>query len=134
MATRSTITAKTTDGKFKSIYCHFDGYVSHNGRILLEHYNDQAKIDALVNLGALSSLAASPEKPAGHTFETPIEGYCVAYGRDRGEADTEPSVGDTADEALENGWQPQSLQYLWDGEKWFVNGKPLADEVAAWIK
>lgn len=39
MGTRSSITVKMTDGSFKSVYCHFDGYLDHNGKMLAGHYN-----------------------------------------------------------------------------------------------
>ena len=55
MSTRSSIAIKTADG-IKSIYCHWDGYVDHNGRILKEHYQSPAKIAELIALGDLSSL------------------------------------------------------------------------------
>ena len=127
MGTRSTITAKTSDGKFKSIYCHWDGYLDNNGRILLNSYADQQKIDALMALGDLSSLGASPEKPNGHSFDKPVDGYCVAYGRDRGEQGTEARIGDTAAEAQK---RAEEYNYLWDGTSWTVHGKSLADAIA----
>lgn len=84
MATRSTIWLKKGE-VYTGIYCHWDGYPSNNGKILLEHYDTEEKVEALVALGSLSSLGASPEAPEGHTFEKPVEGHCVAYARDRGE-------------------------------------------------
>jgi len=36
-----------------TIYCHWDGYVNHNGMILKEHYD---KVQELIALGGLSSL------------------------------------------------------------------------------
>lgn len=39
MSTRSTIAIENEDGTIKKVYCHFDGYLSHNGRILAEQYN-----------------------------------------------------------------------------------------------
>ena len=56
MATRSNIAMKTLEGKIVSVYCHWDGYVANNGKILLENYTDADKIEALVALGAISSL------------------------------------------------------------------------------
>lgn len=129
MATRSTITAKISEGKFKSIYCHWDGYLDHNGRILLNSYTDQQKIDALMDLGDLSSLGASPEKPDGHSFEKPARGHCVAYGRDRGEEGTGARVDYTAAEA-QGRCGAEEYNYLWDGSCWSVNGKSLAEAIA----
>lgn len=83
MGTRSRIGVMHGDN-LKSVYCHWDGYLEHNGRILLEHY-DSAKANHLVALGDISSLAPSIDKPEGHTFENSVNGYTVFYGRDRGE-------------------------------------------------
>lgn len=95
----------------KSVYCHWDGYLSHNGAILQEHY-DSVKANQLVALGDLSSL--KQEIGAKHAFGTigmtPAEqeayevehgNSCTFYGRDRGETGTEWKVAHTFDEFLE---------------------------------
>lgn len=43
MATHSSITVKTSNGKFKTVYCHFDGYPEGVGKTLALHYNSQEK-------------------------------------------------------------------------------------------
>jgi hypothetical protein len=55
MATRSRIGYKNNDLVF-SAYCHYDGYLGYNGRMLLKHYTDEEKVKALVSLGYISSL------------------------------------------------------------------------------
>jgi hypothetical protein len=98
MGTRSRIGVMHGD-VCKSVYCHWDGYLEHNGVILQEHY-DSAKANSLVALGDLSSLRANiGEKHAFSQFELPkdeVEAYktltedmCTFYGRDRGEKGTE---------------------------------------------
>ncbi len=89
MGTRSTINLELEDGTIKSIYCHWDGYPDHHLPILEEQYNTFEKVKALIDLGDLSVLDVSIECPEGHYFKTPIPGYCVAYGRDRGELNTQ---------------------------------------------
>ena len=42
MGTRSRIGVMHGD-KVKSIYCHWDGYLEHNGRILAESYDRDRK-------------------------------------------------------------------------------------------
>jgi hypothetical protein len=122
MSTRSIITAKTSGGIFKTIYCHFDGYPSGVGATLLKHYTDQAKIDALMALGDLSSLDAECIAPEGHSHGMPVKGCSVAYGRDRGETDVDATEGATAKEARDaKGDLGQEYSYLWDGEAWTVN-------------
>ena len=94
MGTRSRIGVMHGDN-VKSVYCHWDGYLEHNGAILQEHY-DSVKANQLVAMGDLSSLGsqigeAHPFSP--HTtkedqalYEAAKEaGYCTFYGRDRGE-------------------------------------------------
>ncbi len=54
MGTRSRIGVMHGD-VCKSVYCHWDGYLDHNGRILQEHY-DSAQANHLVALGDISSL------------------------------------------------------------------------------
>ena len=85
MATRSTISLVTEKGTVKTIYCHWDGYLSNNGKKLFEHYNTKELVNQLIQLGSLSSLHETITPTEGHTFEKPIEAICVAYHRDRGE-------------------------------------------------
>ena len=110
MSTRSRIGVMHGD-KVKSIYCHWDGYLDFNGRILQEHY-DSAKANNLVALGDLSSLRPNiGEKHAFSQFELPAdeveafkaltENWCTFYGRDRGEKGVEFKVAQTFDEFLE---------------------------------
>ena len=64
MATRSLI-CKTTgfETEIESKYCHYDGYPSYNGDILLNHYNDEIEIDNLLaNDKYISSLETSIEE------------------------------------------------------------------------
>ena len=94
----------------KSVYCHWDGYLEHNGAILQEHYNS-AKANELVSLGDLSSLR--PTIGVEHAFspfdtEMSQENYeklygemCTFYGRDRGEKDTAWKVAQTFAEFME---------------------------------
>src|SRR5689334_13390131 len=83
MSTRSDIIRQNLDGSYDKIYCHWDGYPSNNGKILLEHYADPQKVGALIALGDLSVLG--PELGEKHLFEENRPGQCKAYGRDRGE-------------------------------------------------
>jgi hypothetical protein len=56
MGTRSTIALEFADGTVEQVYCHWDGYLSNNGRILQAHYMDPFEVKALVSLGGFSSL------------------------------------------------------------------------------
>lgn len=92
MGTRSRIGLETANGSVYSIYCHWDGYPSHNGKILLEHYSDPDKLRELIDLGDISTLA--PILGVKCSFDNPIKGQVIAFGRDRGETDVEAKVDD----------------------------------------
>lgn len=90
MATRSTIAMEREDGAVVQIYCHWDGYLNHNGKILLEHYSDPAKVAQLLALGNLSVLG--PEIGEAHDFNSNDHDICTFYGRDRGEDDVDAQL------------------------------------------
>ena len=56
MSTRSAISILKKDQTVQCIYCHFDGYLSHVGYTLFEHYSKVSKIKKLIKLGNISSL------------------------------------------------------------------------------
>ena len=89
--------------KCKAVYCHWDGYLSNNGAILLEHY-DSAKANHLVSLGNLSSLEKNvvPAEGVEHSFNKPAKDVCVFYDRDRNEGDQEFEVFHSLAEMLEH--------------------------------
>jgi hypothetical protein len=84
MATRSTIALEFADGTVQQVYCHWDGYLEHNGKMLAEHYSDPFKLRDLIDLGDLSSLAE--RVGTQHSFEKAPEGECTFYARDRNES------------------------------------------------
>jgi hypothetical protein len=120
MGTRSDIIVHCADDKWRRIYCHYDGYLEHNGRILFDSYTDQRHVEALVALGDLSQLAPSTEKPRGHTFAKPVKGYCVAYGRDRRDKDCAATVGDSLAAVWPETDTWTEFTYVWDDGKWWV--------------
>ena len=60
MATRSTISIELDDGVIKQVYCHWDGYLAHNGKILLEHYADPIVAEELITVGSINTERAMP--------------------------------------------------------------------------
>ena len=90
MSTRSFILMEKKSGGFKGVYAHWDGYPSWNGKILVNHYQDESKLEKLISLGSISVLDEEIEPAAGveHNFENHAEGVTVFYGRDRGETGT----------------------------------------------
>lgn len=99
MSTRSNIGIINADGSVTSIYVHFDGCPSHNGRILLNHWNTEDKVRDLLKLGDLSILGeviGEKHNFDAHDFTTK---WCRAYGRDRGEKGTKARKHKTVKEA-----------------------------------
>ena len=118
MATRSNIAYKTAEGKIRSIYSHWDGYVANNGRILEESYQDQAKIEALVALGSISSLGEEiGEVQDFNDRSTQQDEWTLAYHRDRGE-DLVVNEYDDIPSWIDD---MQEYAYLWNGNEWLVN-------------
>lgn len=87
MGTRSTIALEFADGTVGQVYCHWDGYLEHNGKILQSYYTDPFKLRELIDLGDISSLDNEVVIPEGqaHSFQVPLKGITTFYGRDRGE-------------------------------------------------
>ena len=116
MATRSYIGVRNTDGTVDYIYCHFDGYPTHNGKILTDHYADMDKVNALMKLGDLSILG--PEIGGQQDFDdrsTRNRDWCLAYGRDRNEPNTSVKNGNYNDIISDT---QVDYVYIFDGDYW----------------
>lgn len=92
MSTRSTIAILRADNTVSQIFCHWDGYLSHNGVLLYLNYQDTQKVEKLIALGSVSSLDKEVDIPVGskHNYSNRVEGITTFYGRDRGEEDVGP--------------------------------------------
>jgi hypothetical protein len=119
MATRSNIGIVNEDGSVTGIYVHWDGYPENNGKLLLNHYNTTGIVYELMDLGDLSSLNEKLNTDLPHSFNKPVEGVCVAYGRDRGETGVESRVFKNIDEYQNDGDKSGTdYQYLFENGKW----------------
>ena len=133
----------------KSVYCHWDGYLAHNGKMLDEYY-DSARANELVALGDLSSLR--PSIGVEHAFshydtEMNQEQYyeqfgdmCTFYGRDRKEQNTEFKVAHTFAEFLDqcDNCAAEYYYIMKDGE-WYCgttyeNTHPLSRTLTALVE
>ena len=54
MGTRSRIGIELSDSSILSVYCHYDGYPSFNGKVLREFYDTKEKVNQLINGGDMS--------------------------------------------------------------------------------
>lgn len=98
MSTRSSIgILDETTNTVKAVYCHWDGYPRHNGRILMEYYDTPEKVKELISHGDISSLKPTIgmkhpfdnpgryDTPEWHEHRAKYQDQCTFYGRDRGE-------------------------------------------------
>lgn len=130
MATRSSIAivdTRTKEGKGRVIYCHWDGYLQNNGAILLESYTTPEKINALMDLGDISSLGQDVETTEPHSFDKPHTGVVIAYGRDRGEEGCEAHTFIGKNPASK---YSQEFNYLFviDENKWYVRNSYFSNK------
>jgi hypothetical protein len=125
MGTRSNIGIRNIDQTIICINTHWDGYPQHNGTILLANYNSVAIVQQLMALGDLSVLGAKlyPDVSKPHTFEFQQPDVCVAYGRDRGEDNTQSTLFDNITEYELNMDCDIEYQYLFDNDHWIWRGR-----------
>ena len=130
MATRSTIALEFADGTVEQVYCHWDGYLAHNGLMLLEHYSNPFILRDLIDLGGLSSLRRDiGEKHAFSQFDLPkeeveafvkrTENMCTFYARDRGEDLTKEQFVDFQDYLAHHQYEEYEYILRKDGN-WYV--------------
>jgi len=56
MGTRSRIGIQLKDDSILSVYCHYDGYPSFNGRVLRDEYDTVEKVKELIDGGDMSCV------------------------------------------------------------------------------
>ena len=108
MATRSII-AKLDDNGVQAIYCHNDGYLSNNGKILDQHYQNEVKVDNLIAQGDASSLKDTIEDT-------------IFYMRDRGEKYKEATNLNNETKLLEFAFESCDAEvvYMFAYGSWYV--------------
>lgn len=108
MGTRSAIGFAEFDGSVRAIYCHYDGYLEHNGRILNEYYNSIEALEELLDMGDVVSL------------ESTLDG-CKFFGRDNKAKNIDAQDFKDVSEFFEH-YSNMDCEYfyLFDGEQWLV--------------
>lgn len=101
MATRSFICVFEPEQGYRGIYCHYDGYPSHVGRLLVAYHNSLEAANKLIHGTQIRSL---------------IEDTVGRYSSDQ-EDDSE--VFDSIREALDSGYD---YAYLFDNGQWKCYG------------
>jgi hypothetical protein len=120
MGTPSSIAIMNEDQTVTAIYCHWDGYLSHNGRKLNECYATEELVRELIAGGDISSLGKriTPTPGSGHSFVNSEDEVTVYYGRDRGNEGFEPATLPTVEAWLNS--YAQEYNYLFVGGVWAV--------------
>ena len=115
MATRSVIAVLEAKGiggaddTIKAIYCHNDGYLSNNGKILDQHYRDEDNINQLLAEGDCSSLKDTISDT-------------IFYARDRGEENKEAVTLKNETELLKHAFESCDAEvvYMFAYGTWYV--------------
>lgn len=118
MSTRSAIGILNDDGSVTAVYCHWDGYPSYVGKMLINHYKSLTRIKNLLKHGNLSFIA--PHLGRKHDFNNASKhhpDWCLFYGRDRGESDQQAKTFGTT-EAFENHYDWSDYYYLYNNGHW----------------
>ena len=110
MGTRSSIGCVMPNGEIEYVECRFDGYLSHVGKILVEHYNDLDKVLELLLGGDIVSLREDLE----HTERESSLGYDNLEDRIECEVKEADWIGDY----LLKG--EGEYKYLFDKGMWYV--------------
>jgi len=140
MSTRSLI-AIESDNKIKSVYVHWDGYLKKNGVVLQENYTTQAQVEALIELGDISSLGPTvgtkhpfslydhikdapnleKEQEMKDDFNNQYASMTTYYSRDRDDKDVEPQTFATPTEAVNANLAADiEFAYLFSNNEWLV--------------
>jgi len=124
MATRSII-AKLDSKGVQAIYCHNDGYLSNNGKILDQHYTHEVHVNQLLAEGDISSLR---DTIADTTF----------YARDRGESNKEATTLKDESALLEFAFEQCDAEvvYMFAFGSWYVydNSNKIGDSSYQFIE
>lgn len=127
MSTRSVIGIIRKDGSVECINCYRDGYLHGVGKVLLNHYTDQDKIEQLLELGDLYALKENTD----HAIINPDKYTTIAYVRDGGEKNTQSRVFDSIQEfqyEFNNSWCEYAYLFDESKQKWYCNTTAVFDE------
>lgn len=111
MATRGQIAKIERDGSGRHIYLGHRSHPSHSGTVLLEHYQDPEKVDALLDLGAI---------PYVEPNLADITPYCQDYHLDRGDNAATRFTGGTNAYFLQPWMLAPEWLYAWTPDGWLA--------------
>jgi hypothetical protein len=125
MSTRSTIALEFADGKVGQVYCHSDGYLAYNGKILLNHYTDPFKLQQLIDNGDVSFLGVDVGVKIDFNASAVYNDerfavQCRFYGRDRGETGVDAKYFTDFEDYKLNHYEQEYEYILRNDGKWYV--------------
>ena len=94
MSTRSYIAKQVGPDQYRTIFCHFDGYLEHVGAMLAGHYDTEEMVDKLLDVGDVDALYPQlyPDPDQPHDHWNKQQDVTVAYGREYGEMESEATI------------------------------------------
>lgn len=130
MSTRSTIAIKMDDGKYRAIYCHHDGYLEYNGEMLVNNYKTADRVNALLDLGDMSSLGS---EPIGYWDDFKHDKTkCETY-RERGEDGVDAMIFDNREDIMDY-YSDTEYNYFFENGEWYYLENCSGDLVLKKVK
>jgi hypothetical protein len=124
-STRWLVGIEAPSGKIASVYGHWDGYPEHVGKFLKKYYTNPGKVKQLLKLGknGISSIDKDIRGAKDHSFDNPVKGQTVFYGRDRGEKDNYSKTWKNRDAVKFN--SGEEYGYVWSvkEKKWYYKSR-----------
>ena len=136
MATRAAviIEVKGKNHSYEGVYLHFDGYPEGAGQMLVDHYDNDAKVKNLISHGGISSLGEMiGEKQDFSSILSSSTKQCKFYHRDRGdELDIEELEYDEISKFADD--CGAEFTYLYEGGVWMVKEEPQFKGLMTFLK
>ena len=145
MATRSVIAKLDNSLNFpvQAIYCHNDGYLEYNGRLLNTHYTNEDKVNKLLVEGDTSSLGREIGIKTDFNSSCFNKGdnfayQCKFYHRDRGEKNKQATQLKDESALLEFAFEQCDAEvvYMFAYGAWYVydNSNKIGDSSYQFIE
>jgi len=122
MATTSTIAVVLHNESVIQTYCHYDGYPSHTGKILVENYNSVERAEQLIRKGSIVHLDKYIEPLTTlHNYESRERDVCLFHSPRDSEKDIDVREFSSLVAYLRD-TEYKNFDYIFTENKWFVRG------------
>lgn len=81
MGTRSYIAVQIAPTLYRAVYCHWDGYITYTGKVLVNAYNSRFRAENLLSYGSASFIHEDIGEKLEDTNKSDIA-QCVFHHRD----------------------------------------------------